>query len=250
MANILIVSEAKSFYIKVIKEKLESLSYTIFTVPAETDDIHGIREPLNGILVYTDDHLLQQKQALTFLKDKAIANDIPIFIIGDPSEFKLISAFIPRQLILHEFARPIDIPALVLKMDGLIKSHSRLKKILVVDDSGAMLRSVKGWLEDKYSVFLANSGAMAIKYLTLNRPDLVLLDYEMPIVDGKQVLEMIRSETEFSDIPVIFLTGKDNKDYVLNVKGLKPEGYLLKSLEPSQIVKAVDDFFEKRRGRL
>lgn len=39
------------------------------------------------------------------------------------------------------------------------------KKILVVDDSGAMLRNVKSWLENKYQVILANSGAMAIKYL-------------------------------------------------------------------------------------
>ena len=66
------------------------------------------------------------------------------------------------------------------------------KRILVVDDSGAMLRSVKGWLEDKYQVVLANSGTMAIKYLAIRKPDLILLDYEMPICDGKQVLEMIR----------------------------------------------------------
>ena len=39
------------------------------------------------------------------------------------------------------------------------------KKILVIDDSGAMLRNVKSWLENKYQVILANSGAMAIKYL-------------------------------------------------------------------------------------
>ena len=111
-----------------------------------------------------------------------------------------------------------------------------------------MLRSVKEWLGEKYQVALANSGAMAIKYLTLNRPDLVLLDYEMPVVDGKQVLEMMRTEAEFFTIPVIFLTGKSDKESVMKVMGFKPEGYLLKTMPPEEIVKNIDEFFLKRKG--
>ncbi len=118
----------------------------------------------------------------------------------------------------------------------------------MVDDSGAWLRSVKGWLEERYSVSLANSGAMAIKFLTLNRPDLVLLDYAMPVVDGKQVLEMIRTETDFANIPVMFLTNKSDTISIVKVKQLNPEGYLLKTMKPSQIVQAVDDYFEMKKG--
>ena len=132
----------------------------------------------------------------------------------------------------------------------LEQDQSQLKKkILVVDDSGAMLRNVKEWLEDKYQVILANSGTTAIKYLAMKHPDLVLLDYEMPVCDGKQVLEMIRSDSEFSSVPVIFLTGKNDRETVMKVTALKPEGYLLKSQEPSQIVKTIDDFFEQRKAR-
>ena len=87
---------------------------------------------------------------------------------------------------------------------------------------------------------------MAIKYLATNRPDLVLLDYEMPVVNGRQVLEMIRTETEFCDMPVIFLTSKNDRASIMDVMQLKPEGYLLKSMEPQQIVQAIDDFFAKR----
>ena len=77
---------------------------------------------------------------------------------------------------------------------------------------------------------------------------MVLLDYEMPIVDGKQVLGMIRSETEFSDIPVIFLTSKGDKESVMQVMDLKPDGYLLKTMPPEQIKKSVDTFFEKKKA--
>ena len=102
----------------------------------------------------------------------------------------------PEYVLKSVFKRPIDVKITAKIVDKYIKEYGKQvrKKILVVDDSGAMLRNVKGWLQDKYNVILANSGAMAIKYLAMDRPDLVLLDYEMPIVDGKQVLEMIRTE--------------------------------------------------------
>jgi DNA-binding NarL/FixJ family response regulator len=70
----------------------------------------------------------------------------------------------------------------------------------------------------------------------------------MPIVDGKQVLEMIRSETEFSDVPVIFLTGKNDKKSIMGVMSLKPNGYLLKSMYPIEIIRAVDEFFSTYKG--
>lgn len=80
----------------------------------------------------------------------------------------------------------------------------------------------------------------------MNRPDLVLLDYEMPICDGKQTLEMIRSDRDIADIPVMFLTSRSDKDSVKNVKALKPEGYLLKTMPDDFILKTLEDFFEKR----
>ena len=49
-------------------------------------------------------------------------------------------------------------------------------------------------------------------------------------------------------MPVIFLTGKDDKESVMQVMALKPAGYLLKTLEPAMIVQAVDDFFERQKG--
>ena len=85
------------------------------------------------------------------------------------------------------------------------------KKILVVDDSDVMLQAMKRLLEDTYEVSLAKSGLAAIRSMTLDRPDLVLLDYEMPVCDGKQVLEMIRAEEELASTPVIFLTGRTDR---------------------------------------
>ncbi|MCI8650234.1 MAG: response regulator [Anaerotruncus sp.] len=121
------------------------------------------------------------------------------------------------------------------------------QKILVVDDSMTIQQGMKQLLGNDYEVAIADSGVAAIRTITLNRPDLVLLDYEMPVCDGKQTLEMLRSEKAFEDIPVIFLTGRRDPQSMIGVMPLKPSGYLLKTSKPVEIKKAVDAFFEKKK---
>ncbi len=118
------------------------------------------------------------------------------------------------------------------------------KRILVVDDSNFMLKMLQKLLGDDYEVQTATSGLSAFRSIALNRPNLVLLDYEMPVCNGSQILEMIRSEPEFADIPVIFLTGKVDRESVKKVLAFKPDGYLSKALTPDLIKKEVDRFFE------
>lgn len=250
MQNVLIVSEVQSYLLVSLQEKLSEVNCKVTSVQANPDLLSKIKEELDMIFIFGTEDLLNQRQGLTYLKDKALEDDVPIFVSGDPQELLEIQKDIPLHLIQKEFPRPINVNEVAEAIDSYLKTFGKQnkKKILVVDDSGAMLRNVKGWLEDKYQVILANSGAMAIKYLSTNRPDLVLLDYEMPIVDGKQVLGMIRSETEFSDIPVIFLTSKGDKESVMQVMDLKPDGYLLKTMPPEQIKKSVDTFFEKKKA--
>ena len=125
---------------------------------------------------------------------------------------------------------------------------SNRKKILVVDDSITIRQAMKQLLRDDYDVTLAESGVAAIRTITLNRPDLILLDYEMPVCDGRQTLEMLRLEKSFAEIPVIFLTGQGDPEVVKQLLSLKPAGYLLKYLKAGDIKKKIDDFFEKRKG--
>ena len=67
----------------------------------------------------------------------------------------------------------------------------------------------------------------------------------MPVCDGSHVLEMLRSEKDFADIPVIFLTSRDDQESVKKVLALKANGYLLKYLKPMDIKKRIDDFLKK-----
>lgn len=120
------------------------------------------------------------------------------------------------------------------------------KKILIVDDSDFMRGRIIELFQDNYEVIEAASSISAIKKITINRPDLILLDYEMPVCDGRQTLEMIRSENDIANIPVIFLTGRGDKESVKKVMELKPEGYMLKTLPDEDIKKNIDTFFARR----
>ena len=90
---------------------------------------------------------------------------------------------------------------------------------------------------------MVTSGLQAIKWLGKNKADLILLDYEMPVTNGPQVLEMLRSDEETRSIPVIFLTGRGDKESVMSVLALKPDGYLLKNIDKDELLEKLNLFF-------
>jgi CheY-like chemotaxis protein len=107
---------------------------------------------------------------------------------------------------------------------------------------------IREWLKGTYKVTMANSGLQAIKWLGKNKVDLILLDYEMPVTSGPQVLEMLRSEPETKSIPVMFLTGKGDKNSVMAVLALSPEGYFLKGIEKDELLEKLNDYFMLHKG--
>lgn len=78
------------------------------------------------------------------------------------------------------------------------------KHILVVDVAGLMLRAIKVALEDDFHISLANSASAAFVSITQKKPDAILLDYEMPVQNGKEVLKKLREDDKTKNIPVFF----------------------------------------------
>lgn len=176
----------------------------------------------------------------------------PMLLIGTKEESTIYQTYIENGQC--DFAvRPITLQALLKKCRVLLKLaveeqtetvsekiERERKLILAVDDSGILLRSVKNMLDTQYDVVVATSGKMAISQAKKNKPDLILLDYEMPEWDGKKTLEEIRSDEELKEIPVLFLTAVADKAHITAVLGLNPCGYLLKPIEQQKLLDAVD----------
>lgn len=119
--------------------------------------------------------------------------------------------------------------------------EDKKKSILLVDDSGVFLRMMKGLLEDKYDVRMTTSGIKAITLIHEKHPDLILLDYEMPLYDGRETMIKIRESEKTKDIPIVFVTAVNDKEYIKAVLSLKPAGYLLKPLDKDRLLRTVKE---------
>ncbi|MCR5154681.1 MAG: response regulator [Lachnospiraceae bacterium] len=119
------------------------------------------------------------------------------------------------------------------------------KHILIVDDNAVVLRNMKSILQDKYSVAVATSVELAMRLMAKKKPDLIFLDYDMPVVDGMMAMQLLQAQEDYKDIPVIFLTGVSDAKYVQDVLRMRPAGYFLKPPVPDKILEAASNILEK-----
>ncbi len=173
-------------------------------------------------------------------------------LLFDTSEGYFSYCIIAPHLLEEGIGTPLDDSNAMSEIGKYLmeKEENRKPKILVVDDSSTIRMGMKRLLAQDYEVTEVNSGVSAIRAITLDKPDLVLLDYEMPVCDGRHVLEMLRSEEEFADISVIFLTTRDDQESVKKVLSLKADGYLLKYLKPMEIKRRIDEYLHAKKPEL
>ena len=101
------------------------------------------------------------------------------------------------------------------------------KKIMIVDDVLVSLIQTKGMLMQNYEVSTFNSGKAAVSNVNYIKPDLILMDYAMPEMDGVTAANKIR-ESGYKDVPIIFLTGKCDKETVVACKRAGAADYIVK----------------------
>lgn len=248
--KLLLISRGSTFMVDAISSNLKNAGFSIYKCEPAIKEIEANTKDIGIILFYLGDYLDDVKEDIVYLKDICIENEISLSVIGDDAEINALRQTISDGLIANVFKRPLDIKNLVSAMESVVlgrEAQALKKSILLVDDDASFLKMVKDWLSSDYRVTIVSSGMQAITYIARNRPDLILLDYEMPVTSGPQVLEMIRSEAGTSSIPVFFLTGKGDKESVTKVLSLKPEGYILKSAGKNELISQINDYFERKK---
>ena len=121
------------------------------------------------------------------------------------------------------------------KEKKLREEAARKKHILVVDDDSSVLKLLKGYLVERYDVATAISGKIALKFLETKKTDMVILDYEMPVDNGAAVLSKIRENPATRNLPVVFLTGVTDRNKIMEVLAMKPQGYLAKPIDMEKL---------------
>ena len=187
---------------------------------------------------------------LGYIRDLVEDRGIRFFVIGTQEELDTVIGKKKSDYIAEMYTRPVDLQELIKRLQKEGEAVDKLKEfksLLIVDDDATALRSMKSLLSSHYKILVANSGMNAITILAKNHVDLILLDFEMPIINGPKVLEMIRSDPNSSNIPVMFLTAKGDKRSIMEVLRFKPEKYLLKTMLPKDIIDSIDEFFRMKR---
>jgi len=115
------------------------------------------------------------------------------------------------------------------------------KKIIYVDDIQYSLVSVKNRLQNQYDVFTADSAGKMFEMLENFTPDLILMDVNMPDVDGYEAIKSLKADERYTDIPVVFLTGKSDRESVVKGLSLGAVDYIIKPYTASKLAEIVEN---------
>lgn len=117
--------------------------------------------------------------------------------------------------------------------------------IMLVDDNPANLRVGKNVLSQNYSVATAPSAAKMFTLLENNSPALILLDIDMPEMNGYEAIKILKSNPETAGIPVIFLTGKTESDDEQEGLSLGAIDYITKPFQPDLLLQRIEVLIKK-----
>ncbi len=122
--------------------------------------------------------------------------------------------------------------------------HMMIPEILVIDDDAMTLETMRSYLEDIARVHTVNGGRQALEYLHQHRVDIILLDVEMPLMDGYATLEQLRKLEECINVPVILCTGRQDRNTIFNFTVMGVDGYMLKPVNKDLLVCKVKEICE------
>ncbi len=240
--DVVIVVFHYSVVVKGIERKIAEMGYRVFMVTESFEkELHRYGGEERLLVLYLPNDLMENPvKKDTLLKLSAIITEQRqrTLILGEKKYHDDLLQMIPALGSFLYLSRPVEMNVLEEAVEKAANSPVVIKgqkkrRILIVDDDPSYAKMVREWIKTDYRVDIVTAGMQAITFLLKVKPDeqvdMILLDYEMPVVDGPQVLQMLRQEPATDKIPIIFLTGVGTKEAVSRVMSLKPDGYILKS---------------------
>ncbi|OHB54754.1 MAG: hypothetical protein A2Y07_05900 [Planctomycetes bacterium GWF2_50_10] len=129
------------------------------------------------------------------------------------------------------------------------KKKSEKAKILVIDDEPNIVQTLQDRLEmNDYTVITAANGKEGLDKAIEQRPDIILLDVIMPVMDGHEMLEHLRKFEEGRDIAVIMLTARSQSQDIARATACGIEDYIVKPFDLSELLEKIETIIENRKA--
>lgn len=126
-----------------------------------------------------------------------------------------------------------------------------LKRIVLLDDVSLHLISIKQRLKGYYNIYTAQDTETLFEIMKNFLPDLILLDINMPDIDGYEVLRQLKSNPRYADIPVIFLTGKADRKSAIQGIALGAVDFVTKPFETNVLIESIENQLDiKKRAKI
>lgn len=235
--------EEQKYLVRVARNGKEALEQVSETLPdamildlmmPEVDGftvLHMIRTQkkttLLPVLILTAKHITNEE--LKFLKGNHIHQLIQK---GDISRTNLLAAVEEMVTGCQEKEEPVS--------RGTTRPEVReTPRILVVEDNPDNMTTVRALLKDSYDLIEAPDGQLGIEQARTHHPDLILLDISLPVMDGFEVLDILRSDNFLREIPVIALTARAMKGDRGEILGSGFDGYLSKPIDGELLVHTI-----------
>lgn len=122
-------------------------------------------------------------------------------------------------------------------------------KILSIDDNDSNQRLIEGALSGKYEIEMAMSGSAGIEVLTRFQPDAILLDVDMPYIDGLRLCRMIRAEPSFNNVPILFVSAFDGHQDQVHGYQVGGDDYITKPLNLAQLKDKLDHSLRRAKTK-
>jgi DNA-binding response OmpR family regulator len=131
---------------------------------------------------------------------------------------------------------------------GLRKKADKVK-ILVVDDEPSIVQTLQDRLEmNEYTVVTACNGREGLKKAQQEKPDVILLDVIMPIMDGHEMLEILRKQPGCEGISVIMLTARSQTHDIARANACGIDDYIVKPFDLSELLEKIETVLESRKA--
>ena len=245
--TVLYIRSGKGIVTKGIEKSLSDIDYRVISVEDEPDEIIKYKDEADIILYHPVSGGESHIGITMNLLSEICCDDMKIFLLmGDSSDIEIAKKSSGFNAVSEVYSRPVNMQRFVDDIEhftSLLEEYHRKKTIFIVDDDPDYISVVTRWLSKDYQISAFNAGEELIKGLSVSKPDLILMDYEMPGLDGYDLMKYIKSDEATRDIPVIFLTGKNDREHVFKILNYKPDGYLLKTSQKENLIGSIDRFF-------
>lgn len=167
--------------------------------------------------------------------------NVPVIMITGKNDKNTVIRFMSKGVDDY-IIKPIDKSVLIEKVNALLKRQSfseEKKTVLTVDDDMNYLKTIHSYLCDEYNVIMINSSKLALEYLAKYTPDIILLDYNMPLYNGTAVMNHLNKDESKKEIPIIIVSGNLDMELMQECVKFSPSAYIVKPVTKDKLKETI-----------